>query len=306
MRLITDADVARVLNLPDAIAALHAAFTQFGEGAGAVLARNRATASHAGASVTISAMGAALPASDVVGTKVYPTVNGQFEFVINLFSAATGAPLATLAANELTRQRTAATTAVAARALVRPAAQVLAIFGAGTQARAHAEALLLVHPFSRVLVCARSGGEAFAAELQARTGVPVNAVSAATAASTADVIVTCTRASEPLFEGGLVKPGTLVCAVGSSKPVARELDDTLLSQAGRIVVEWLPAAQSEAGEFVRAGAGVIDPAKVVELGTLLAQPAVADDQAIVVYKSVGIGLEDIALAKLVYDRLQAA
>jgi ornithine cyclodeaminase len=303
LRLITDQDVARVLTMKEAIASMRTAFTQFGQGAGAVLARGRATAEHAGASVTISAMGAALPASGVAGTKVYSTVNGQFSFVIVLFDAKTGTPLATIESNELTRLRTAAATAVAVEKLARTDAKSLAIFGAGTQAQAHAEALLLVHKFASVRICARSSASEFAADIARKYGAPCSVADAGTAAS-ADVIVTATRASEALFDGSLVRPGALVAAVGSSKPIARELDDALLKRAALIVVEWLPAAKVEAGEFVRAGEGVIDPAKVAELGKLLAgthaYTRAADD--IVVYKSVGIGLEDVALAQLVYER----
>ncbi len=307
MRLITDQDVARVLNMKEAIGSMQAAFMQFGQGAGAVLARGRATADHAAgdvkSSVTISAMGAALPASGVVGTKVYSTVNGQFNFVIVLFDAKTGTPMATIESNELTRLRTAAATAVAVAKLARADAKTLAVFGAGTQAQAHVEALMLVHPFATVQICARSGASEFAAKVAEKYGVKASAVDAATAA-TADVIATCTRASEALFDGGAVKPGALVVAVGSSKPVARELDDVLLKRAALIAVEWLPAAKAEAGEFVRAAEGVIDAAKVVELGKLLAGTHAYTRGAndIIVYKSVGIGLEDVALAKLVYDR----
>jgi ornithine cyclodeaminase len=307
LRLITDQDVARVLNMKEAIASMKAAFTQFGQGAGAVLARGRATAEHAVGdvknSVTISAMGAALPASGVVGTKVYSTVNGQFSFVIVLFDAKTGAPMATIESNELTRLRTAAATAVAVGKLVRADAKTLAVFGAGTQAQAHVEALMLVHQFAIVQICARSGASEFATKVAKKYSIKSIAVDAATAA-TADVIATCTRANEALFDGNAVKPGTLVVAVGSSKPVARELDDALLKRAALIAVEWLPAAKAEAGEFVRAAEGVIDVAKVVELGKLLAGTHAYTRGAndIIVYKSVGIGLEDVVLAKLVYDR----
>jgi ornithine cyclodeaminase len=184
-------------------------------------------------------------------------------------------------------------------------ARTLSIFGAGVQARAHAEAFLLTQPFERVLVAARSGGPSFADWIGAEFGVSAQAVDAITAAREAEVIATCTRASEPLFDGSLVRPGALVIAVGSSKPQARELDDTLLARAERIVVEWLPAAQAEAGEFVRAGAGVIDPTRVVELGRLLlaGNSWQRRREDIVIFKSVGVGLEDVALAKLVWERV---
>jgi len=305
MRLISDADVAATLNMRDAIAAMTAAFEQYGNGAGAIAPRVRAAATHNAHTAAIAAMGAALPAAGVVGAKVYSTIDGRFDFVIVLFSAVTGAPLAAIAANELTRFRTAAASAAALRALAPPHPRTLAVFGAGTQARAHAEAFLLTVPFERVLVAARSGAEALAQWIGTEFGVPATAVDAAQAAREADTIATCTRATEPLFDGALVKPGAFVAAVGSSKPAARELDDTLLARAERIVVEWLPAAQQEAGEFVRAAPGVIDSARVVELGKLLVGGAhyrrAAGD--IVVYKSVGVGLEDVALAELVWRRL---
>jgi ornithine cyclodeaminase len=287
-----------------------AAFEQFANGAGSIAPRVRAAAELNGTTATIAAMGAALPAGGVVGAKVYSTLSsaeiaGRSRFVIVLFSAQTGAALAAIEANSLTRLRTAAASAVALRALAPREPRSLAIFGAGVQARAHAEAFLLTQPFERVRVAARSGGPAFADWIGAEFGVPAQAVDAATAAREADVIVTCTRATEPLFDGNLVKPGALVVAVGASKPQARELDDALLARAERIVVEWLPAVQTDAGEFVRAAAGVIDPTRVIELGRLLVggHGWQRRREDIVIFKSVGVGLEDVALAKLVWERV---
>jgi ornithine cyclodeaminase len=304
MRLISDSEVAALLTMREAIAAMTAAFEQFGNGAGSIAPRVRATddnGRHA-----LAALGAVLPAAGVIGAKVYASVDGRSHFVIVLFSAASGEPLAALEANEITRLRTAAATAVAMRALARRDARVLAIFGAGVQARAHAEALLLSHSFARVLVSARSGAPEFAAWIATEFGVMADAVDSVQAAQAADVIATCTTATEPLFDGQLVKPGAFVAAVGASKPHARELDDALMQRADLIVVEWLPAAQAEAGEFVRAGIDVIEPARVIELGKLLVKGARFERKPhdIIVYKSVGVGLEDVALAKLVWDRAQ--
>ena len=301
MQLITEQDVRDVLTMQDAIGALCGAFLEFGAGRGAILARSRATlpASEGAPATMVSAMGAILP--DVMGTKVYSTMNGQFNFVVNLFSSSSGTPLATVMANELTRLRTAATTAVAADLLARPDAKVLSLFGAGTQARAHAQALMLVRNFERVLVCARTGSIEFAAQLTAQYGVEAKAVGAEEAAA-ADVIATCTRASDPLFDGNWVQPGAFVAAVGSSKPVAREIDDTLIARAQCIAVEWLPAATAEAGEFVRAAPGLWSTKQVKELGELLLHPPRRDPKDILLYKSVGVGLEDVALANWVYKK----
>lgn len=303
MRLITEAQVAAHLTPDLTLAVLRQAFEQLASGQAAVLPRSRAALPQAPGAPMVSAMGAVL--AQVLGTKVYGTLNGQFQFLVNLFDTATGLPLATLEANELTRLRTAATTALAVDALARPDAQVLALFGGGVQARAHLQALLPLRPWRQVLLCTRQGGEELAQALSARHGIPVRAVPAAEAAAQGEVIVTATRATEPLFDGARVRPGTLVCAVGSSKPVARELDDALLARAAQVVVEWKPAALAEAGELVRAAPGVLDPARVRELGELLVAGRAPDAQDITVYKSVGIGLEDVALAAAVWERVKA-
>jgi ornithine cyclodeaminase len=296
MQLITEAQVACALDPDTARRALRQAFLQHGRGQAQVLARHRATRTQDGAALAISAMGAILDADGdlpaVLGTKVYSARNGRYHFLVSLFSAATGAPLATLEANEFTRLRTAAASAVAADLLALPDAKTLAVFGAGIQARAHAEALMRVRRFERVLVCARSGAEAFAAELGAR------AVDAATAAAEADVIVTATRSPTPLFDGALVKPGAFIAAVGSSTRAARELDDALLDRAALIAVEWRTAAAQEAGDLVNSA-----PERWAELGELLVTPRPRGPQDLVVYKSVGIGLEDVALARFVAHRL---
>lgn len=306
MRLITEAEVAAVLDLPGAIAALRAAFAQQGRGQAQVLGRTRAALPMAGAALTLSTMGALLDADGdlpaVLGSKVYSARDGRYHFVVTLYSAATGAPLAVLEGNEFTRLRTAAASAVAVELLAPPQARTLAIIGGGIQGRVHAEVLCRARRFERLLVCARSGAQELAQALQARLDLSVHVASPTQAVTEADVLVTATRSAEPLFDGGLVKPGALVVAVGSSTPVARELDDALLARAALIAVEWRPAA-ADSGEFARAAPGVIRPERVAELGELITQPRERGAGDVVVYKSVGIGLEDVALARLVCRRL---
>src|SRR5512134_3721521 len=239
MRLINDAEVAEVITMREAVVAMAAAFEQFGNGAGSIAPRVRATAELGVQSTSIAALGAALPASGVLGAKVYATVGGRFNFVIVLFSARTGEALATIQANEITRLRTAAASAVALQHLARRDASVLTLFGSGVQARAHAEAFLLTWPFKHVMVASGSDAAGLAQFIETEFGVEARAAQDTEAVTTADVICTCTRATEPLFDGALVKAGTFVAASGSSKPEARELDDTLLQRADLLVVEWL-------------------------------------------------------------------
>jgi ornithine cyclodeaminase len=303
MRHFTEAELASALDFPRAIAALREAFVQHARGEAQIMPRQRIATELAGVPVALSAMGAilgprgALPG--VSGTKVYSTHPSGYRFLVNLFDAASGAPLAVLEANEFTRLRTAAASGVALDLLARPEAGSLAIFGAGIQARAHAEALAPLRPFRELLVCARRGAEAFARELQALTGLPARAVDAEAAAREADVIACCTRSATPLFDGAAVRPGALVIAVGTSLPTARELDDALLARAALIAVEWREAAEREAGELVLAAPGVLRPGQVRELGELLLSPPTLGPDDVVVYKSVGVGLEDVALARAV-------
>lgn len=297
---ISDADVRKVLTFPDAVAAMTEAFRDAGTGGGAMQERVR---THGGG-VSLSMMGAVLSGAGVMGAKVYSTVGGAFTFVLALFSNTDGRLIALLDGNALTEFRTAAVTVTAANALARPDAGVLAVFGTGVQARAHLEAFLTTRPFHTVRIVGRTGADGCAAWVRDRFCVDAAAVDAAEALRDADIIVTATRAKEPLFAGDLVKPGAFVAAIGSSKPDTREIDAALLTRAGRIVVEWKQQARREAGDLLLAGDSV-DWERVEELGTIIADPAAGprDDGAIIVYKSVGVGIEDVALANLVVQRL---
>lgn len=299
---IRDADVRRVLSFPDAVAAMADAFRDHGRIGGAMQERVRV---HDGGA-SLSMMGAILPGAGVMGAKVYPTVGGRFTFILPLFSSRDGRLIAVMEGNALTEFRTAAVTVVAANALARRDAEVLAVFGTGVQARAHLEAFLTARTLRAVRIIGRDKAEGCAAWVRERFGVPATATDAVEALREADIIVTATRSREPLFQGGAVKPGAFVAAIGSSKPDAREIDAALLARADRIVVEWAPQARREAGDLVLAG-DAVDWSRVEELGAVVADPDRwrNDDGRIVVYKSVGVGIEDVALANLVVQRLGA-
>lgn len=298
---VSDTDVARVVTMQDAILAMHAVFLDLGLGHSTLQDRVRVTVD----GVTLSMMGGIYGAGSVMGAKVYPTVDGQFDFVINLFSSATGKLIRLVQGNQLTRLRTAAVTKVAADACVSAGPKRLAIFGSGIQARAHVEAFCLGGSISEVLVCALEGGDAFATDIRQRYGVPARTVDAPAAAAQADIVVTATRSPVPLFDGALLRPGAFVAAIGSSKPSTREIDDATLSRASRVVVESAGQAMREGGDLVMADDPAALAGKLVELGALIAGnagQAVAPGD-IIVYKSVGIGIEDVALALSVHSKL---
>jgi ornithine cyclodeaminase len=151
----------------------------------------------------------------------------------------------------------------------------------------------------------RSSDPALAAELEAACGVPTRMASAAEAASHADIVVTASRSPAALFSGDLLKPGCFVAAVGSSLPTTRELDDRAMARASLVAVEWRDQSLREAGDLVLADPKALPAEKIVELGEILAGKARGrtDDDEITIYKSVGVGLQDIALAGLAYRRI---
>ncbi|NKI71784.1 ornithine cyclodeaminase family protein [Collimonas pratensis] len=302
MKLITNQQVAELINTGDAIDAMRQAFQGIGQGA--QQARMRTSAAGSNGPLMMSSMGALLPAAGIAGYKVYTTVNGKFHFVTVLFSTEDGRPLATIESDTMTGLRTAAATAVAADHLANKDAATLAVIGTGVQGHSHVPALLAVRKFKEILIAGRSGQQQFAEQITQQTGVPARAVSIDEAAQSGDVVVTVTRSAEPLFSGDLLKPGAFVAAVGASKGNLRELDDRAIARANALVVEWKPQAQQEAGDLLLCQPGTFDWTQVWELGQIVdgsssyrRQP---DD--LVIYKAIGVGVEDIALSGLVYRR----
>lgn len=304
MQHITDEMVDRHVAPEDVQHIMLEAFRSFGQGGATMQQRIRTEAG----GVKLSTLGAVIPEQGVAGAKVYTTIDGQFSFVILLFSTEDGRPLASFDAGAITRLRTAACTVVAARHLARPDARTLALFGAGTQGAAHARQLSAALPLERILLCDPYAPADMPERLSQSCGIPVIPSEAEAAVREADVVVTASRSTTPLFSGAAIKPGAFVAAIGSSLPHTRELDDVALSRASAVVVEWKPQSTREAGDIVLAGQGVLPESKLIELADVVldrAQPRRSDDD-IVIYKSVGVGLEDVALAGLAWRRLQAA
>ena len=210
--------------------------------------------------------------------------------VIALFDPKTGEPLALMDGRYITEMRTAAVSAVATDALASRDAKVLALLGAGVQGRAHLETLTRVRQFEEIRIWNRSPerAERFAKE----HGVKATALEAAV--RDADVVVTATSAHEPILKGEWLKPGAHVNAVGSSRPNWRELDD--VAMANVVVVDSYEGARKEAGDVILAG---IEP--YAELGELLNGTKRVDPGATTIFKSLGMAVEDVAAAKLVYE-----
>ncbi|MCX5516798.1 ornithine cyclodeaminase [Kaistia algarum] len=300
---ITDEMVAEALSITDAQAAMEAAFASYGHGRATMQERFRTEAG----GVKLSTLGAVIPDLGVTGAKVYTTIEGRFSFVIVLFSTESGLPLASIEANAITRLRTPACSVLAARHLARPDSRRLAIFGTGTQGRAHAVQFAAAYPIGEILLVSSRPDPATATAIAEQSGVATRLVSTEEAIETADIVVTATRSRTALFGGGMLRPGSFVAAVGSSLPTTRELDDAALARCAIVAVEWKVQSLREAGDLVLADPAILPADRIVELGELVAGfvPGRTSREAITLYKSVGVGLEDIALAGLAWRRITA-
>lgn len=212
--------------------------------------------------------------------------------VILLFHSETGEPLVSMDGRLITEVRTAAVSAVATNYLARGDASVLAIIGSGVQARSHLEALCLVRNFRDVRVWSPRHAEDFAH----KHGVRATA-SAEEAVREADVIVTATTSTTPVVFGEWLSPGSHINAVGAPRPDWRELDDAVLGVA-RLYVDSREAAFRESGDAIAA------KAIFAELGEVTggAKPGRQSDAEITVFKSLGLAVEDVVTADLVYRK----
>jgi ornithine cyclodeaminase len=222
-----------------------------------------------------------------------------------LFDPATQEPEAVLDGAALTAIRTGAVSALATRFLARENSERLVILGAGVQARSHLEAMVTVRPIREVTVVSRTAEKAETLARRARELGLTSRVGNPGAISTADVVCACTSSETPVVEGALLREGTHVNAIGSYQPHTRELDTESIRRA-LVVVETREAALEEAGDLlIPIAEGGIDRSHIVaDLQELVrGAPVRASDEDITVFKSVGLGFEDLVLARAALHRI---
>ncbi len=218
---------------------------------------------------------------------------------VALFDGESGEPRALMNAGGITAIRTAAVSGVATRLLAREDVRTLAILGSGTQARSHVEAMQAVRNFERIVVWSASGRSLDGAE---------SVETAEEAVRAADVLCTTTASPEPVVQREWLKPGVHINAVGSSIPTARELDSETMAAAA-LFVDRRESTLNEAGDFlIPQREGLIGPDQIrAELGELLLGTAEGrrSDDEITLFKSLGLGVEDLAAGELVLQRAEA-
>jgi len=246
---------------------------------------------HHGLFGIMPAVGADLMCVKLVTVFENNTTLPTHQAVIQLFSAETGEPLATLDGRLITEMRTAAVTAIAAKLFTPHKPLTLAILGSGVQARAHLRALRVVREIREVRVWSRTPAhaEAFAYEMDAAP-LPLQY-----AIRGADMVVGVSNVSEPLILGRYLSPAAFVAAIAAVGAGKREVDNEAMNAS--VIVESREAALRESGDIIDTGTPIY-----AELGEILAGtiPLPPSDRR-VVYKGLGIATEDLAAARIVYE-----
>jgi alanine dehydrogenase len=312
--MLSEADVRRVLTMPDLIEAMERALAQFSAGAAEQPLRTILPVRGSDGGL-FGVMPASLEDPPAAGAKLVTLFHGNAArglpthlATIVLLDPETGALLAVMDGRYITEARTGAVSAVTARRLARPDAAVLAILGSGVQARSHLEAIGCVRRLREVRVWSprEESRQRFVADMAPGSPAPLRATATAEdAARGADIVVTATAAVEPVVMDAWVAPGTHVIGVGAARPTQQELEPALVAR-GRLFVDSRAGALAESGDIlIPIAQGRFGPDHIAgEIGDLVTGRVTgrSSEDEVTIFKSLGMAVEDIAAARLAYTR----
>jgi ornithine cyclodeaminase/alanine dehydrogenase-like protein (mu-crystallin family) len=290
---VTEAQVRELLPMREAVRLMRETFAELRAGRALNQPRRRLTLPTG--SVLHSMAGAW---GKYFGTKIYsthPKYGAHFFFL--LFDAETAQPLAQMEANYLGQIRTGAASGFATDILAAPGAATLAVIGSGFQAQTQVDAIREVRQLREIRVWSRI--EAKRASFAYATGARA-AASAEEAVRGADIVVTATSSKDPVLEAGSVSTGAHVNAMGSNRAERRELPTDLIARADLIAVDSIEQSKIESGDLLLANVDWSD-ARIVELAQIEKRPA---GEPITIFKSNGLGVEDVAAGAYVYEQLK--
>lgn len=319
MQFLSASDIAQLVSMREVITLMRQLFVEIGRGSVPLTGRSAIVLRDGKDKVLF--MPGHISSMNSVGIKVVsvfpdnPTKHGRSttNAVVMLHDAETGEAIALMDGGHITALRTAAVSAVATDILAKPDARTLGVFGAGVQARSHIDAIMMVRPIASIDVFDPNHERAqqFVDALRLAIG-PDCALSASTSAeSTAsgkDIVVTATTSDSPVFDGRWLAPGTHINAIGAFRPDAREVDDHTVVGA-RIYVDSRAEALADAGDLIiPLEAGTISSEAVLaDLGELSLAPEKGRQSPcdITLFKSVGLAVEDIVVARLISEKAAA-
>ena len=303
---LRESDIKVLLTMEDALDAVEQAFRLQGLGQSDNFPRQRP---HIGSSqlhvnaCAVSGLGLGLKAATVGSNGV--------RFVVLLWNETTGDLEALIEAGYMGQLRTGAATGIATKYLARDNATKVGMFGCGKQAWSQLLAVCSVRDIQKAWVYCRTprSREEFSQAMSRDLGKPVEASeSPKDVVVNADIIITITRAENPIFDHLWVRPGTHINAAGSNRLESQEISPDLIQRASIISVDDHEQARIESGDLVSAiNEGVLDWHNVVELGQIVTgrRKGRVDDAEITLFESQGIGIEDIALARKAYEKAMA-
>lgn len=298
---LNEQNATEFIDMPAAVAAVRAAFVAQQKGEAVNIPRTRLAFGGRRLNVMAGGSGGERYALKCYGSASYHTL---------LYSAEQGL-IAIMEANVLGQIRTGAASAVASEVMARRNSGRVGLIGAGRQARTQILALHAVSMVKEVAVFARNRDKcaAFSERLAAELALPVRAAATAQeAVSAADIVVTATNSATPVVMSEWLAPGTHVNAMGANAVNRRELDPQIVLRAGMIATDDVEQAKTEAAEFIDlAASGRLDWGRVVPLHQIVgARDFRREQDSITLFKSLGVGLEDLAIASLLYDRAMAS
>jgi ornithine cyclodeaminase/alanine dehydrogenase-like protein (mu-crystallin family) len=305
---LTEQDVTNLLTMEDALAAVEGVFKAQAAGDATNEPRRRLRAAGAVLQVMSGAVANFEEYKGLLGLKSYVVTRNKARFYVNLYDAESGELLALIEADKLGQMRTGAASGVATGYLARDGAKTVGVYGTGWQAQSQIEAVCAARDMEKVKVYSRSpeNRARFCREMSEQlTGVDVAPVEKPEEAAEVDVIITITSSREPVLQGSWLKPGTHINAAGGNSLLRRELDDEVIRRSSFIAVDSIDQAKAEAGELVAAvEKGMLTWERVRELRYVVSGEArgrTSDDQ-ITLFKSLGVAIEDVAAAAVVYRK----
>jgi alanine dehydrogenase len=301
--ILTEREVEELLDMPSTLDAVEAVLRDQAEGRATNRARRRVALPKSG----LNYMAAGAPGIGALGLKAYSVSRSGARFYTMLFDPESGELLSILQSDRLGQMRTGAASGVATKHLAREDATTLGLYGAGWQAESQLEAIAAVRDLTRVIVHSRSeeSRKAFAEKMSERLGMEVETTHSADEPAAQDIVVTATSAKEPVLLGEWLRPGAHVNAAGSNFLFKSEIDREVVRRASFVCVDSREELGLEAGDLLNPlETGLILPEAIYELGQVIAGQVKGREgpEDITLFASQGLALEDMAAARVVYDR----
>jgi ornithine cyclodeaminase/alanine dehydrogenase-like protein (mu-crystallin family) len=301
--LITEREVEDLLDMHTTLDAVEDILRQHAEGRATNRARRRVGLPSSGLNV----MFAGAPEIGALGLKAYTVARTGARFYTMLFDPESGELLSIIQSDKMGQLRTGAATGIATKYLAREDATTLGIFGSGWQAESQVEAISAVRDLTRIIIHSRSEEKrkAFAEKMGQKLGMEIETTRSPEEAAAQDIVVTVTSSVSPVLFGEWLQPGAHVNAAGSNMLFKSEVDREVIKRSSVVCVDSREELGLEAGDLMPSlETGVIMPEAVQEIGSVIAgrSPGRRSPEDVTFFASQGLALEDMAVARIVYDR----